>query len=124
MQLRFKKLGEEREMTLPISSASADPIVTKNIYSDRDLDGFAYRVMFYTSEGEKLATEWVPEKNAGEDWYVFAAVPEELKDKTSELFKKAVEIGKTVTGTSEGGKVSGASKVLEKFSDVLGIIKN
>jgi hypothetical protein len=124
LQLRYKKLGEEREMTLPISSLSADPIVTKNIYSDRDLDGFAYRVMYYTSEGEKLATEWSPEKNAGEDWYVFAAVPEQLKDKTSELFKKAVEIGKTVTGTSEGGKISGAGKVLEKFADVLGIIKN
>ena len=124
LQLRFKKLGDEREMSLPISSSSTDPIATKNIYSDRDLDGFAYRVMFYSSEGEKLATDWIPEKNAGEDWYIFAAIPESLKDRTSDAFKKAVEIGKTVTGTSDGAKVSATNKILEKFSDVLGIFKN
>jgi hypothetical protein len=125
LQLRFKKFGDEREVTLPLSSSATDPLLSKNIYSDKDLDGFAYRVMYYTSEGEKLGTEWKADKNAGEDWYVFAAVPDELKDKTSELFKKAVEIGKAVTGgTTEGGKVSEANKVLEKFADVLGIIKN
>jgi hypothetical protein len=50
-------------------------------------------------------------------------VPDAFRDKTSELFKKAIEVGKVIT-ESPDGKVSNVSKVLDKFKDVLGIATN
>lgn len=119
VQVRYKKFDEEREVTLPISTTSAEQQVSKNIYSDRNLDGYVYRIIYYTSEGQRLATEWSPKLS---DWFVFAAVPDELRDKTSEFFKKAADAGKVIAGVMEGGKVPSADKVLDKFKDVLGII--
>ncbi len=121
LQVRYKKLGEEREMTVPLSASGSDFLVTKNVYTDRDLDGFVYRLIYYTSDGERLATAWSPKRS---DWFVYAAVPDELRDKTSEIFQKAIETGKVIAGTVEGGKVPPADKVLDKFKDVLGIVTN
>lgn len=121
LQVRYKKFSEEREVTIPISATATEPLVAKNIYADRDLDGYVYRLIYYTSDGERLATEWSPKLS---DWFVFAAVPEALRDKTSEVFKKAADAGKVVAGVLEGGKVPSAEKVLDKFKEVLGIVTN
>ena len=121
LQVRYKKFGEEREVTVPISTTATEQVVSKNIYADKDLDGYVYRLIYYTTDGEKLATEWSPKLS---DWFVYAAVPEALRDKTSEFFKKAADAGKVIAGVTEGGKVPGAEKVLDKFKDVLGIITN
>ena len=120
LQVRYKKLGDEREVTIPIST-SGSANTTKDIYSDKDLDGYVYRIIYYTSEGERLATEWSPKLS---DWFVYAAVPDALRDKTTEFFKKAADAGKVIAGVAEGGKVPSAEKVLDKFKDVLGIITN
>jgi hypothetical protein len=119
LQVRYKKFNEEREVTIPISTTATEPLVSKNVYADRDLDGYVYRVIYYTSEGERLATEWSPKLS---DWFVFAAVPEALRDKTSEFFKKAADAGKVIAGVVQGGKVPSAETVLDKFKDVLGIV--
>ena len=121
LQIRYKKFNEEREVTIPISATATEGLVSKNIYADRDLDGYVYRLIYYTSEGERLATDWSPKLS---DWFVFAAVPEALRDKTSEFFKKAADAGKVVAGVLEGGKVPSAEKVLDKFKEVLGIVTN
>jgi hypothetical protein len=122
LQVRFKKFGEEREVTLPISVSGSDPMASKNIYTDKNLNGYAYRIIYYTNDGTRLATEWSAQLS---DWFVYAAVPDDLKDKTSELFKKAVDAGKAILGSgTDGGKVSNADKILDKFKDVLGIITN
>lgn len=119
LQVRYKKFNEEREVTIPISTTATEPLVSKNVYADRDLDGYVYRVIYYTSDGERLATEWSPKLS---DWFVFAAVPEALRDKTSEFFKKAADAGKVIAGVVQGGKVPSAETVLDKFKDVLGIV--
>lgn len=119
LQVRYKKFNEEREITLPISASGTDGMLSKNIYHDPTVEGYAYRLIYYTTEGERLATDWKPKRN---DWFVYAAVPDELKDKTTETFKKALDAGKVLVDAANG-KVSGDT-VLDKFSDVLGITKN
>jgi glutamyl-tRNA reductase len=75
-------------------------------------------VFNHTSKG-KLALEWQSKVN---DNYVYATIPDELKDENSDIFKKAVEAGKTViSATSDNAKVVDAtSSVLDLFKDIFG----
>ena len=119
LQVRYRKFGEEMETNIPITVSQGTPLVEKMIFTDRDTRGYVYRlVMTHETEG-KLALEWDSKIN---DDYVFATVPDQLRDKTSELFKKAIDMGKIVT--SKEGKVEKTESVLDKFKDVINIIKS
>jgi hypothetical protein len=91
--------------------------VKSTIFTDPGTRGYAYRLVFNHKEEGKLATEWDAKIN---DDYVYVTVPEAYKDKTSEIFRKAIEIGKEVT--ENNGEITGVSQVLDKFKDVLGIV--
>jgi hypothetical protein len=83
---------------------------------DRDSRGYAYRlVMNHTTEG-KLALPWDAKVN---DNYVYAVIPDELKDKTSEIFIKAIDAAKTIMTPGPDGKVT-TDKILDDFKDILG----
>jgi hypothetical protein len=120
LQMRYMKLGREVESNFPLTVSKNESIVKTTIFTDPNTRGYAYRLIFNHKEAGKLATEWDAKIN---DDYVYINVPEEYKDKTSELFKKAIEIGKEVTEAPDGQPTE-LSKVLDKFKNVLGIITN
>lgn len=120
LQVRYKKYNEEIEENLNISPAKNEALVNKMLFMDRDTRGYVYRLVFnHTTEG-KLALPWSVKIN---DNYVYAVIPDELNDKTSEIFNKAIDAAKTIITPGPNGKVT-VDKVLDGFKEVLGIITN
>ena len=119
LQMRYMKLGKEVESNIPLTVSKNEPLVKETIFTDPDTRGYAYRLVFNHKESGKLATPWDAKVN---DDYVYVNIPEDFRDKTSEAFLKAIEIGKEVTETVDGD--SPVSKVLDKFKDVIGIVNN
>ncbi len=104
MQIRYRRLGEEFQANLPISPAKGQPITSKAVFMDKDMKGFAYRIIYDHKEEGKLATEW--EAKLGAVDYLYATIPEAYQDKDSDLFKKAKELGNVLTpASSTEGKV-------------------
>jgi hypothetical protein len=120
LQVRYMKLGKEVETNIPISVTQNQTLVKQTIFTDPNTRGYAYRLVFNHKEEGKLALDWDAKVN---DDYVYVTVPDAFKDKTSDAFKKAIEIGKVIA-ESPDGKVNETSKVLDKFKDVLGIATN
>ncbi|HMQ60766.1 MAG TPA: hypothetical protein PKE06_08860 [Flavilitoribacter sp.] len=120
LQVRYKKFGEEMETNIPITVSQGIPLVEQMIFTDRDTRGYVSRLVLTHENSGKLALDWDAKIN---DDYVFAMVPDELRDKTSELFKKAIDMGKTVISTNES-KVEKADSILDKFKDVIDIVRN
>ena len=56
------------------------------------------------------------------DNYVYASIPAELKDENSELFKKAIEAGKTIISSSTDNTkiIDATGSVLDLFKDIFG----
>lgn len=119
LQMRYMKLGKEVESNIPITTSKDESLVKTTIFTDPDTRGYAYRLVYNHKEEGKLATEWDAKIN---DDYVYANIPEEFKDKTSEIFRKAIEIGKEVSMGEDGETPT--TKVLDKFKDVIGIVTN
>ena len=119
LQVRYRKFGQEYEDNISVSPAKNEPLVSKIIYTDNDTKGYAYRLVFnHTSKG-KLALDWEAKIN---DNYVYATIPDALKDENSDIFKKAVEAGKTVVaaGTENSKIVDATGSVLDLFKDIFG----
>ncbi|NBA84877.1 hypothetical protein GVN16_03855 [Emticicia sp. CRIBPO] len=113
LQLRYMKFGKEEETNIPLSVAAGVPLAQGQIYLDRDTKGYAYRMVFDHKDKGKLALDWKPETSD----YVYATIPEQFQDTTSEVFNKAIEAGKVILKPDSPG-----GQVLDKFKDVLGII--
>src|SRR5690606_28830213 len=119
LQMRYMKLGKEVETNIPLMVSKSEHRVKETIFTDLATRGYAYRLVFNHKETGKLATQWDAKIN---DNYVYVNIPGDFRDKTSEAFLKAIEIGKEVTETEDGD--SPVSKVLDKFKDVIGIVNN
>jgi hypothetical protein len=120
LQVRYKKYDEEIEDNINISPAKNEPLVSKMLFMDRDTRGYVYRLVFNSTTEGKMALPWSARIN---DYYVYAVIPEGLTDKTTEVFNKAVEAGKTIVTVGADGKVT-TDKVLDAFKDILGAPKN
>jgi hypothetical protein len=57
-QLHYLTLGEERETNVPIAPTQATDGVKKLIFVDREVEAYVYRVVFYTKDGKRFATDW------------------------------------------------------------------
>lgn len=121
LQVRYQKFGKEMETNIPISVVKKEPLVSQTIFTDRDQAGYAYRMIFNHQTEGKLALPWEAKIN---DDYVYATIPDELMDKDSEIFKKAVEAAKTIFNPAEDGTVSKQAQILDKITDMLGVILN
>ncbi len=119
LQVRYKKFGEEIEANLNISPVQGQALVNKLIFLDRDTRGYVYRLIFNHQTEGKLALPWSAKLN---DNYVYAVIPEDLSNKNSELFIKAVDAAKTIVTPGPDGKVS-KDKILDQFKEILGVIK-
>ena len=119
LQIRYQKYGEEVEENINISPAKNEALTSKMLFMDRNTRGYVYRLVFnHTKEG-KLALPWSVKIN---DNYVYAVIPDELKDKSSAIFTTAVENAKTIVAPGADGKVK-IDKILDSFKEVLGVIK-
>lgn len=124
MQVRYSKLGEEIEENISVSPAKNEAISSKTIFIDRDVRGYAFRMIFYHKTEGKMALNWSPKiSGSGTESYEYAVIPEELKDKTSTIFTTAIEVAKNIITPGADGKVT-TDKVLDGFKDILGAIKN
>ncbi len=119
LQIRYRKFGQEYEDNIAISPAKNEPLVSKMIYTDNDTKGYAYRLVFNHTTKGKLAMDWEAKIN---DNYVYASIPAELKDENSELFKKAIEAGKTIISSSTDNTkiIDATGSVLDLFKDIFG----
>jgi hypothetical protein len=115
MQVRYKKFDQEMEENLNVSPAAGQALTNKLLFMDRNTRGYVYRLVFNHQTEGKLALPWSARIS---DNYVYAVIPDELRDKTSEVFVKAVDAGKTIVAPSSDGKVT-TDKVLDQFKDVL-----
>ena len=89
------------------------------LFTDRNTQGYAYRIIYnHTSEG-KLATDWDSKIN---DNYVYATIPEKFKDKTSDIFQKAKDVAKGIVPPAADGTVT-TDKILDGFKGIFGIVK-
>lgn len=109
VQILYKKFGQATEENVHISPAKGEPLVEKVIFMDRDVKGYAYRLIVNHKEEGKLATEWSAQVN---DDYIYAVIPENLlqdQGVMAEAKKAAVE---TVQHVGES--------VLSRFEELLG----
>lgn len=120
LQIRYLKYGQEVEDNINVSPAAGQSLVNKMLFMDRDTRGYVYRLVFNSTTSGKLALPWSAKIN---DNYVYAVIPDELNDKTSEVFNKAIDAAKAIIAPGPDGKVT-ADKVLDSFKEVLGVIKN
>ncbi len=120
LQVRYLKFGKEVEENIAVSPAKNEALTSKMIFTDRNTQGYVYRLIFnHTTEG-KLALEWQPKVN---DNYVYAVIPEQLKDKDSDIFKRAKEAAKTIVPPASDGTVT-SDKVIDGFKEIFGIAKD
>ena len=110
IQLRYYKFGVPTESTFNLNVAQDIGYLEDKIYMDRNTHGYAYRFVFFHKDLGPLATDWDAQVNTG---YLYAVIPEELRDRKKEVIEKMVELGQEVAGNAKVGDV------LDKFKDLI-----
>lgn len=119
LQLRYIRFGKETESNVNISLYNQDPFAERTIFLDKDTKGYAYRLVFTHKEKGVMAMPWETKINTN---YVFAVIPEELKQKDENFIAQAIEEGKQVLlemGSQAGKEVAQNQQVLDKFKDLI-----
>ncbi|MFY7672033.1 hypothetical protein ACOSP6_13185 [Tenacibaculum sp. MEBiC06402] len=119
--LRYYKFGEEVETNIPLTISKEEPLIEKMIFTDRNTQGYAYQLVLTHKEKGKMALGWDDKIN---DDYIYATIPQELKDDDPDYLEKIIEAGKVILKPGADGKVSKEAAILDKFKDVIGIVKN
>jgi hypothetical protein len=119
LQLRYMKFGQEVETNIPITVSKGQGLIEKTIYTDKDTRGYIYRLILTPKSGDKLVLGWESKIN---DDYVYAVIPDELKDRESALFKAAVDLGKTILAPKDG-EISKVDSILDNFKEIFATIK-
>ncbi len=119
--LRYYKFGEEVESNIKLTVSKGEPLVEQMIFTDRNTQGYAYQLVLTHKDKGKMALGWDDKIN---DDYVYASIPEELKDDDPNYLEKVIEAGKVILKPGADGKVSKAAEILEKFEDVISVVKN
>lgn len=120
LQLRYQKFGKEVETNIPLTVSKGQPLMEKVIYTDKDTRGYVYRLILTHKTEGKLVLPWESKIN---DDYVYATIPEELNDKESDIFKTAIELGKTILSPKDGD-VNKTDAILDGFGEIFSTIKN
>lgn len=119
LQLRYYKFGNEVETNIPITVSKGEPLIEKMIFTDRDSNGYAYRLVLTHKEKGKMALDWDSKIN---DDYIYASIPEELRDNDPNYLDKIIKAGEVILNPGADGKVSKAGEILEKFKDVVKVV--
>lgn len=110
IQLRYYKFGEPTETNFNLNVSQKIGYLEDKIFMDRNTQGYAYRYVFFHEDHGPLATPWDAKINTG---YLYAVIPEELRDRKKETIDEMVELGKAVAGNDKAGNV------LDKFKDLI-----
>ncbi len=108
--VRYYKFGREIETNVPLSISKKLASTSKTIFTDRNMRGYAYRLIFTHKTEGKLALPWQTKIN---DDYIYAFIPEELSELESDFFEKIKEEGIKMAETAR-------DKILDKFKDLIG----
>jgi len=119
--LRYYKFGQEIETNIPLTVSKGEPLIEKMIFTDRDTQGYAYQLVLTHKEKGKMALGWDDKIN---DDYVYASIPQELKDEDPDYIEKVIKAGEAILKPGADGKVSKAAGILEKFKDVISVVKS
>jgi hypothetical protein len=120
LQLRYQKFGKEVETNIPLTVSKGEALVEQTIYTDKDTRGYVSRLILTHKRQGKLVLPW--ESNINDD-YVFAVIPEELNDPTSDVFETAVALGKAIAAPKDG-EVNKTDQILDKFKELFESINN
>ncbi len=107
-EVHVSQFGKEHGEEIQLSVAGPQPIVSRTLYRDRDMEKYAYRLIFNHKTAGKLVGPWVKEQTDG---YVYAVIPEDLllaqeyKDRARTLATGAVDkvldkLGGRIGGTN------------------------
>ncbi|TXF90276.1 hypothetical protein FUA23_07085 [Neolewinella aurantiaca] len=119
LQLRYLKYGKETETNIPLTVSKNEPLVTGRIFTDREQTGYAYRFIINHKEQGKLATEWEAKIN---DDYVYASVPEELREKDTAWLQAAKDAANVLLQPGPDGTIKPGEGILGKFKEILNLI--
>ncbi len=107
-EVHVSQFGKEHGEEIQLPVAGPQPIVSRTLYRDRDMEKYAYRLIFNHKTAGKLVGPWVKEQTDG---YVYAVIPEDLllaqeyKDRARTLATGAVDkvldkLGGRIGGTN------------------------
>ncbi|TCP23624.1 hypothetical protein EV195_10894 [Tenacibaculum skagerrakense] len=119
--LRYYRFGEEVETNVPLTVSKGEPLIEQMIFTDRNTQGYAYQLVLTHKEKGKMALGWDDKIN---DDYIYATIPQELRDDDPDYLEKIIEAGKIILKPGADGKVSKEATILDKFKDVIGVVKN
>lgn len=119
LQLRYYKFGNEVETNIPMTVSKGEPLVEQMIFTDRDSNGYAYRLVLTHKEKGKMALDWDSKIN---DDYVYASIPQELRDEDPDYLDKIIKAGEAILNPGADGKVTKAGEILDKFKDVVKVV--
>lgn len=120
LQIRYQKFGQEVETNIPLTVSKGESLIEKTIYTDKDTRGYISRLILTHKREGKLVLPW--EQNINDD-YVFAVIPEDLKDPTSDIFNAALALGKEIAAPKDG-EVSKTDAILDKFKEIFETIND
>jgi len=119
LQLRYVKFGKEFEKNLHISKAKGEALVSGRIFTDSDTPGYMYRLILNHKEKGKMALAW--QAKTVNDNYVYANIPNELKNEQKEFLKRVLDAAKDMNAeTNSDGSVKKGKGVMGKIADFLG----
>jgi hypothetical protein len=120
LQVRYQKFGKEVETNIPLTVSKGESLIEKTIYTDKETRGYVSRLILTHKREGKLVLPW--EQNINDD-YVYAVIPEEMKDPTSDVFETALALGKAIAAPKDG-EVDKTEAILDKFKELFESIQN
>ncbi len=124
-QIRYAKFGQEQEKNLHISVAKGEVLSTGKLFLDKEIEGYAYRLIFNHKREGKLVTEWDSKTN---DNYIYAVIPDqwvtEDEEESGESNKPVLDLKSSalLEAKDAGQKLleQAKAKVLSKFDNLIG----
>lgn len=114
LQLRYYKFGKEVESIININTGQGVGYVDKNIFMDRNTNGYAYRLIFTHKTKGNLATKWEAKMNTG---YVYAVIPDEIRNNLKTYIDEAINRARDFMGAADGKEAK--NTVLDQFKDLI-----
>jgi len=119
LQLRYYKFGKEVATNIPMTISKGEPLIEKTIYLDKDTQGYAYQLVLNHKDSSKgkMAFGWDAKIN---DDYVYASIPEDLKNENTDFIDKAIDAAKVII---KEGEVNKNASILDRFKSVIKVIR-
>jgi hypothetical protein len=119
LQIRHMKYGKEVESNIPLTVSKGEALVSKKVFIDQDVPGYAYRLILTHKEKGKVALDWETKIN---DDYVYANIPQQIKDNDMKFWDNLLKVTGIIAEPAGDGTVKPENRILNKFMDVLKVL--